>query len=67
MHVLLFPYILATAGLQPVGLNITNEDIRNALVLAEETVRHRFEYFQPQIYQAGRVLYAFIQFNHVIQ
>ncbi len=34
--------------------NITAEDVRFAVTRAQEIVSHRFDYFQPQIYNAGK-------------
>lgn len=35
--------------------NITAEDVRFAVTRAQEIVSHRFDYFQPQIYNAGKI------------
>jgi len=38
--------------------NITAEDVNFAVSRAQEIVTHRFDYFQPQIYNAGELTLA---------
>lgn len=39
--------------------NITAEDVRFAVTRAQEIVSHRIDYFQPQIYNAGKIFHSY--------